>query len=111
MELQKEVHQVNKETAAELVQSDLSEEWWNEAMDCYCHLRNICDTLADGKTAHQKRFNALFKRALIHDNSHRPRYTNSFGHTAFPPRVSSADHDPCLDAETGSDHPENPEDC
>ena len=41
--------------AAALVQSGLSEARWNEAVECYCHLRNICDTTADCKTVYEKR--------------------------------------------------------
>ena len=44
------VRGVKEGTATVLVQSGLSEEWWDGAMECYCHLRNICGTTADGTT-------------------------------------------------------------
>ena len=62
MELQERtVRRVKEGTAAALVKSGMSEELWNQATECCCHLRNICDTVADGKTAYQKLFNALSK--------------------------------------------------
>ena len=39
-----------------LVQSGLSEEWWPEALRCYCFLRNVSDILLDKITPFEKRF-------------------------------------------------------
>ena len=51
MTLQKKAVRREKEsTAAAMVQSGLSEEWWNEPMECDYRLRNMCDTTEDGKT-------------------------------------------------------------
>ena len=66
MELQERtVRRVKEGTVAALVKSGMSEELWNQATECCCHLRNICDTVADGKTAYQKLFNALSKATVI----------------------------------------------
>ncbi len=43
-------------TAAALFQSGLPEEWWDEAMLCYCFLHNVHDMLRDGLTAFEARF-------------------------------------------------------
>ena len=43
----------------------LTEEWWHVAMECCCHVENICESMADGKTACQKRFNVLLKGPVI----------------------------------------------
>ena len=40
--------------AATLVQSRLPAEWWNEAMKCYCSLRNVHGALADGESVYDK---------------------------------------------------------
>ena len=43
------VHWVREGTSALLVQSDLSEKWWGEARECFCHLRKIQDKLGGRK--------------------------------------------------------------
>ena len=47
-------------TSAVLLQSGLDEKWWTDCMECYCHLRNVQDLLADGKTPYEKRFGEPF---------------------------------------------------
>ena len=37
--------QVKEGTAAELVKSGITDEWWKEAMECYRHLRNAHDAM------------------------------------------------------------------
>ena len=34
-------------------------------MECYCHLRNVQDLLADGKTPYERRFGESFKGPMI----------------------------------------------
>ena len=36
-----------------MVQSGLPEDWWDCALECCCHLRNVHDKMADGKTAYE----------------------------------------------------------
>ena len=56
----------NKErTSAVLMQSGLDEKWWADAMDCYCHMRNIQDPLSDGKTPYERRFGVSFHGPFI----------------------------------------------
>ena len=45
------VRRVKEGTAITLVQSELPEERWDRAMECYCYLPNAHDKMADGKTA------------------------------------------------------------
>ena len=47
-------------TAIARVRSGLPEEWWGCAMECDCHLRNVHDKVADGKTAFEKRYGSAF---------------------------------------------------
>ena len=49
------VRRVKEATAVALVQRGLPEEWWDCAMDCRCHLRNVHEKMTDGKTALKKR--------------------------------------------------------
>ena len=37
-------------TASVLVQTVFSNDWWSDAVECHCSLRNIQDSLADGRT-------------------------------------------------------------
>ena len=37
-------------------QSGLSHQWWDEAMKCFCYLRNITDVVDHGMTPYQFRF-------------------------------------------------------
>ena len=43
-------------TSALLVRSGLAEDWWREAMECFCSLRIVQDKLADGKSHDERRF-------------------------------------------------------
>ena len=54
------VRRVNQGTTVALVQSGLPEEWWDCAMECYRHLRNVHEKMADGKTAFEKRYGQKF---------------------------------------------------
>ena len=47
-----------------MVQSGLPDEWWDCATECYCHLRNVHDKMADDKTAHDI-FGVKFDGPLI----------------------------------------------
>ena len=46
-------------------QSGLDERWWAESMEWYCHLRNVQDLVADGKTPYERRFGESFKGPII----------------------------------------------
>ena len=35
-----------------------TKKWWADSTDCYCNLRHVQDLLADGETAHGRRFGA-----------------------------------------------------
>ena len=59
------VRRVKEGTSATLLQSGLTEEWWQEAMDCYCFLRCIHDKLQGDQTAFEKRFEQPFKGPII----------------------------------------------
>ena len=50
-----------KALSSVLVQSALQENWWAEAMENHCFLRNVQDLVPDGKTPHERRFNSPFK--------------------------------------------------
>ena len=53
---EKAVHRVKVGTSCALNQSRLSDEWWVEAMMCFCFLRCVIDLLTDGKTPYKKHF-------------------------------------------------------
>ena len=38
--------------------------WWADSMECYCHLRNVQDLRADGKTHHERRFGAQWSKIV-----------------------------------------------
>ena len=63
------VRRVKEGTSATLVQSGFTEEWWQEAMDCYCFLRCVHDQLNAGgdssRTAFELRFGHPFKGPII----------------------------------------------
>ena len=44
------VRRIKEGSSCALVQSGWSDEWWPQAMACYCFLRNIIDKFIDGKT-------------------------------------------------------------
>ena len=43
------VRRVKEGTSATLLQSGLPEDWWQEAMNCYCFLRCVHDQIQMGK--------------------------------------------------------------
>ena len=59
------VRRVKEGTSAVLLQSGLDEKWSADSVECYCHLRNVQDLLADGKTPHERRFGEPFKVPII----------------------------------------------
>ena len=63
------VRRVKEGTSATLLQSGLPEDWWQEAMDCYCFLRCVHDQLNAGSdsssTAFELRFGHQFKGPII----------------------------------------------
>ena len=59
------VRRVKEGTSAVLLQSGLNESWWADSMECYTYLRNVTDTLSDGKTPYERRFGQLFKGPII----------------------------------------------
>ena len=63
------VRRVKEGTSTAIVQSGLSEAWWDYAMPCYCFLRNIVDKVqsTDGRceTPHQRRFGEEFRGPVI----------------------------------------------
>ena len=44
------VRRTKEGTSAVLLQSGLDEKWWADSTECHCHLRNVQDHQADGKT-------------------------------------------------------------
>ena len=50
------IRRVKEGTSAVLFQSGLGDKWWSDSMECHCHLRNVQDLLADGKTPYERRF-------------------------------------------------------
>ena len=59
------MRRVKEGTSAVLLQSGLDEKWWADSMECYCSLRSVQDSLADGKTHHERRFGEPFKGPII----------------------------------------------
>ena len=59
------VRRIKEGTSAELLQSGLDEKWWADSVECYCHLRNVQDLLADGKTPYESRFEEPFKGPTV----------------------------------------------
>ena len=47
--LREQCAELRKGHPSVLLQSGLDGKWWADAMECYCHLRNIQDLLSDGK--------------------------------------------------------------
>ena len=54
-----------KGTSAVLLQSGSDEKWWAVSMECSCHLRNVQDLRADGKTPDERRFGEPFKGTVV----------------------------------------------
>ena len=66
MELPKEQCAEEKEgMSAVLSQAGLDEKWLPDSMECCCHLRNVQDLMADGKTPHERRFGEPFKGPVM----------------------------------------------
>ena len=59
------VRRVKEGTSVALVQRGLPKEWWYRTMECHCHLRNVHDKMADGKTAFEKRYGQNFDAPSI----------------------------------------------
>ena len=58
------VRRMKEGTSAVLLQSGL-ETWWADSVECCCHLRNVDDLLAEGKTLHERRFGGPCKGPII----------------------------------------------
>ena len=56
---------VKEGTSAVLLQSGLDESWWADSVECYTYLRNVTDSLSDGKTPFERRFGEPFKGPII----------------------------------------------
>ena len=50
------VRRIREGTSAVFLQSGLDEKWRTDSMECYCHLRNVQDLVADGKTLYERRW-------------------------------------------------------
>ena len=59
------VRRVKEGTSAVLLQSGLDKEWYADAMECCCYLRNIQDLLSGWKTPHERRFGMPFYGPVI----------------------------------------------
>ena len=59
------VRRVKEGTSCALTQSGWNEEWWAEAMACYCFLRNVHDIQSEGKTPFSLRFGEDFTGPII----------------------------------------------
>ena len=59
------IRRVKEGTSVVLLQSGLDEKWWAVSMECYCHLRNVQDLLADGETQNERRFGEPLKGPII----------------------------------------------
>ena len=64
-----------RERYAVLLQSGLDEKWWADSMECYFHLRNVQDVLADGKTPGKKVLLGIFVGYAL--------YAGEFGSVIF----------------------------
>ena len=62
---ERSVRRVKEGTLPVLFQSTVGEKWWAGSLECYCHLRNVQDLLADGKTPYERRFGESFKGPII----------------------------------------------
>ena len=52
-------------TSAVLLQSGPNENWWADSMERCTYLRNVTDSLSDGKTLYERRFGQPFKGPII----------------------------------------------
>ena len=83
---ERDVRRVKEGTSSILVQSGLEENWWAEAMECYCYLRNVQDLLADDQTPCECRFNSPIDGPIFQTPpyiSKRPRWSASVRHKSL----------------------------
>ena len=59
------VRRIKEGTSAVLLQSGLNETWWADSMESYTCLRNVTDSLSDGKTPYETRFGQPFQGPII----------------------------------------------
>ena len=59
------VRRVKAGTACTLLQSGWNVDWWPEAMNCYCLLRNVTDAQKDGSTPYRKRYGQDYSGPVI----------------------------------------------
>ena len=59
------VPRVKEGTPTARVQSGRPEQWWDRAMECCCHLPNVHDKMADGKTAAENICGVTVARPLM----------------------------------------------
>jgi len=64
------VRRLKEGTSCTLFQSGFYGEWWPEAMDAYCFLRNATDVLNNNHTAYFNRFGEDFRGPVIPFGSH-----------------------------------------
>ena len=57
--------EAKERTACILSQSGLCDAWWKEAMECFCFLRSVVDTLWTNTAAYAMRFGENFRGPLI----------------------------------------------
>ena len=73
------VRRLKEGASSVLVPSGLQENWWAEAMECYCFLRNVQDLLADGQTHYERRFSPPFESKIRSNIVRRPKPSASVG--------------------------------
>ena len=59
------VRRAKEGSSAVFQQSGLDEKWWADPLDCCCHLRNVQDLLAGGKTLYERQFGEPLKGPII----------------------------------------------
>ena len=59
------VRRIREGTSGVLLQSGPDEKWRIDSMECYCHLRNVQDLVADGKTLYERRSGEPFEGLVI----------------------------------------------
>ena len=84
---------VKEGTACTIAQSGWQENWWTDAMRCYCFLRNVTDVVRNGRTPFQARYGQPYQGpkiqfgALVHykpspyEHKH---YQHDFGPKTVP---------------------------
>ena len=48
-----------------MLQSGLNGSWWADSTECHTYLRNVTDSILDGKTPYERRFGQPFKGPII----------------------------------------------